>query len=159
MLPDLNLLWYQKRGERVRERESYSETQRQLDMVSVQTQTGSELPNLLTCTTFHSNNLQNSSTPNAWFFNKKNDFFKIKINTSDHREQVPSCPHNRSTSTDPSYLSFSTKQHSANHNSDANKSPQKHTLLTDPLPLFYLPTHLRLGPLRTFLVPWRPLPC
>jgi hypothetical protein len=47
-------------------RESYAETHRQPpDMVSLQTQTGSELPDLLTCTTLHSNNLQNSSTHNA----------------------------------------------------------------------------------------------
>jgi hypothetical protein len=46
-------------------RESYAETHRQPDMVSVQTQTGSELPDLLTCTTLHSNDLQNSSTHSA----------------------------------------------------------------------------------------------
>jgi hypothetical protein len=126
-------------------------------MVSIQTQTGSELPDLLSYTTLHSNNLQNSSTHNAWFFNK-NDFLKIKINTSDHRKQIPSCPHNRSTGTDPSYLSFSTKQHSADHNSHANKSPQKHLPLTDPLPLFYQVTHLMFRPLRALLIPRHHLP-
>jgi len=47
------------------ERESYAKTQRQPNMMSLQTQTGSELPDLLTYTTLHSNNLQNSSTHNA----------------------------------------------------------------------------------------------
>jgi len=35
----------------------------------------------------HLNNLQNSSAYNTWFFNK-NGQLKIKINTSEHREQI-----------------------------------------------------------------------
>jgi hypothetical protein len=35
----------------------------------------------------HLNNLQNSSTYNAWLFNK-NDQLKVKIDTSEHREQI-----------------------------------------------------------------------
>jgi hypothetical protein len=35
----------------------------------------------------HPNNLQNSSAYNAWLFNK-NGQLKIKINTSEHREQI-----------------------------------------------------------------------
>jgi hypothetical protein len=61
------LIWnlcHQKRGGRVRERAMQKHRERP-DMVSVEIQTGSELPDLPTCTTPQSNNLQNSSTHNA----------------------------------------------------------------------------------------------
>jgi hypothetical protein len=35
----------------------------------------------------HPNNLQNSSAYNTWLFNK-NGLLKVKINTSEHREQI-----------------------------------------------------------------------
>jgi hypothetical protein len=63
---DLVFIWsncHQREGRELKE--NYAETKRQPDMVSVETQTGSEFPDLLTCTTLHSNNLQNSSTHNA----------------------------------------------------------------------------------------------
>jgi hypothetical protein len=79
---------HQKRRERVRERERCTNTEatghgERPDPDQIRAPWSSDLHH-----NPHPNNLQNSSTYNAWLFNK-NGQLKIKINTSEHREQIP----------------------------------------------------------------------